>query len=124
TRSISALACSFVQIILNVPRQLPTSQLRNSQRTSNSQPPNCTLGGCFECWNLGVDRELRSWALAIDHFAVLRMLTFLKRATGHPWLTELLCTGCPLPSLNAPPSWYVAGPPSMSSDFQNSGVFD
>ena len=36
---------------------------------------------------------------------VLRMLTRANRATGQPWLTELLCAGWPLPSLNAPPSW-------------------
>ena len=52
------------------------------------------------------------------------MFTFANRATGQPWLTELLCVGCPLPSLNAPPSSYVALPPIMSSYFQNSGVFD
>jgi hypothetical protein len=39
-----------------------------------------------------------------DHRAVLRMFTLANRATGQPWLTELLCTGCPLPSLKAPPS--------------------
>ncbi len=55
---------------------------------------------------------------------VLRMLTRPKRAIGQPWLTELLWPGWPLPSLNAPPSSYVDRPPSMSHDFQNSGVFD
>ena len=35
---------------------------------------------------------------------VLRMLTRANLAIGQPWLTELLCDGWPLPSLNAPPS--------------------
>ena len=35
---------------------------------------------------------------------VFRMLTRANRVMGAPWLTEFDCVGCPLPSLNAPPS--------------------
>ena len=36
---------------------------------------------------------------------VLITLTLRKRAGGEPWLTALLCEGCPLPSKKLPPSW-------------------
>ena len=54
----------------------------------------------------GAIGELFGLILRPDHDQrpVLRMLTREKRAIGQPWLTELLCDGCPLPSLNAPPS--------------------
>ena len=44
------------------------------------------------------------WSRSLVYRPVLRMLTRAKRAIGQPWLTELLCDGWPLPSLNAPPS--------------------
>ena len=38
-----------------------------------------------------------------DALPVLRIRTLRKRAGTHPWLTELICDGSPLPSLKAPP---------------------
>src|SRR6185503_17056949 len=75
--------------------------------------------------------RVSSWEEAIDGRgvcipqlrAVLRIVTFLNRAGTQPWLTELLCEGSPLPSLNAPPSQYDDLPPIMSIEFQNTGVF-
>jgi len=36
---------------------------------------------------------------------VLMTGIFRNRATGHPWVTALLCPGWPFPSLGVPPRW-------------------
>src|SRR6266568_3397272 len=46
--------------------------------------------------------------------AVLSTLICRNRAMGHPWLTALAWVGSPLPSLAAPMSSEVAGPPKPS----------
>ena len=56
--------------------------------------------------------------------AVLRILTCLKSAAGHPCETGAIWPGCPLPQLNAPPRTYVDGPPTASIEFQKSVVRD
>ena len=119
---------NFAKIARLYPDDAPAVvTLLSAKRTLARSPPDRTTRASSALLNERA-RSVSAFACSLvqimAYLSVLRMFTFANRATGQPWLTELLWTGCPLPSLNAPPSSYVDAPPIMSSDFQNSGVFD